>query len=86
MPLVSHRLLHQYSIFGMSNLIHMTMNIFATNPKKVDVLTKNGWKTFDLLKDAAEYIGCAPSMLSAKLIRDLPCKGYQVRYHENNES
>lgn len=64
----------------------MTMNIFATNPKKVDVLTKNGWKTFDLIKDAAEYIGCAHSTLSAKLIRDLPCKGYQVRYHnENNE-
>jgi hypothetical protein len=56
-----------------------------TYTKPVDVLTDNGWKTFESLKDAASFIGCAPSSLSAKLIRDLPCKGFQVRHHQNNE-
>jgi len=61
------------------------MSPFATYIKAVDVLTDKGWKTFESIKDAAAYIGCAHGTLSAKLIRDLPCKGYQVRYHENNE-
>ena len=63
------------------------MNPFQTYIKPVDILTENGWKTFESIKDAAAYIGCAHGTLSAKLIRDLPCKGFQVRYHnENNES
>ena len=62
------------------------MSPFVTYIKAVDVLTKDGWRTFESIKDAAAYIGCAHGTLSAKLIRDLPCKGYQVRYHENNES
>lgn len=61
------------------------MNAFATYIKAVDVLTDKGWKTFESIKDAAEFIGCAHSTLFVKLIRDLPCKGFQVRYHENNE-
>ena len=57
-----------------------------TYTKPVDVLTDKGWRPFKSVKDAAEFIGCAHGTLSAKLIRDLPCKGYQVRYHnENNE-
>lgn len=62
------------------------MSPFTTYIKAVDVLTKDGWRTFESIKEAANYIGCAHGTLSAKLIRDLPCKGYQVRYHENNES
>lgn len=58
------------------------MNPFATYIKAVDVLTKDGWKTFESIKDAAAYLGVAHGTLSAKLIRDLPCKGHQVRYHE----
>lgn len=57
-----------------------------TYTKPIDVLTDKGWRFFKSVKDAAEFIGCAQGTLSAKLIRDLPCKGYQVRYHENNES
>ena len=62
------------------------MNPFATYTKAVDVLTDNGWKTFESIKEAADYIGCAHGTLSAKLIRDLPCKGYQVRYHEQTQT
>lgn len=62
------------------------MSPFATYVKPVDVLTDKGWKTFESIKGAAAFIGCAHGTLSAKLIRDLPCKGFQVRYHnENNE-
>ena len=60
------------------------MSPFTTYIKAVDVLTDKGWKTFESIKDAAAYIGCAHGTLSAKLIRDLPCHGYQVRYHEND--
>ena len=62
------------------------MSPFATYIKAVDVLTKDGWRTFESIKDAATYIGCAHGTLSAKLIRDLPCKGYQVRYHEQTQT
>ena len=62
------------------------MSPFATYIKAVDVLTKDGWRTFESIKDAASYIGCAHGTLSAKLIRDLPCKGYQVRYHEQTQT
>ena len=62
------------------------MNALATYTKAVDVLTTKGWRTFDSIKDAASYIGCAHGTLSAKLIRDLPCKGYQVRYHEQTQT
>lgn len=62
------------------------MSPFATYIKAVDVLTDKGWRTFESIKDAANYIGCAHSTLPAKLIRDLPCKGYQVRYHEQTQT
>ena len=62
------------------------MNPFVTYIKSVDVLTKDGWRTFESIKDAASFIGCAHGTLSAKLIRDLPCKGYQVRYHEQTQN
>lgn len=57
-----------------------------TYTKPVDVLTDKGWRMFKSVKDAAEFIGCAHSTLSAKLIRDLPCKGFQVRYHEQTQN
>lgn len=59
------------------------MNPFATYTKSVDVLTNEGWRTFESVKDAAAFIGCAHGTLSAKLIHDLPCKGFEVRYHQN---
>ena len=62
------------------------MSPFVTYIKAVDVLTDKGWKTFESIKDAADFIGCAHGTLSAKLIRDLPCKGYQVRYHEQTQT
>lgn len=59
------------------------MNPFTTYIKAVDVLTDKGWITFESVKDAAAFIGCAHGTLSAKLIHDLPCKGFEVRYHQN---
>ena len=58
------------------------MSPFATNTRKVDVLTENGWQTFQSVTDAAKYIGVAACTLSTKLIKDLPCGGYSVRYHD----
>lgn len=58
------------------------MNPFATNSREVDVLTENGWQTFQSVTEAAKYIGVAVCTLSTKLIKDLPCRGYSVRYHE----
>lgn len=61
------------------------MSPLATYIKSVDVLTKDGWRIFESIKEAAAFIGVAHGTLSAKLIRDLPCKGYQVRYHEQTQ-
>lgn len=58
------------------------MSPFATNTRKVDVLTENGWQTFQSVTDAAKYIGVAACTLSTKLIKDLPCRGFSVRYHD----
>lgn len=58
------------------------MSPFATNTRKVDVLTENDWQTFQSVADAAKYIGVAPCTLSTKLIKDLPCRGFSVRYHD----
>lgn len=58
------------------------MSPFATNTRKVDVLTENGWRTFQSVTDAAKYIGVATCTLSTKLIKDLPCRGFSVRYHD----
>lgn len=58
------------------------MGMFATNARQIDVLTENGWQTFQSVADAAKYIGVAPCTLSTKLIKDLPCRGFSVRYHD----
>jgi hypothetical protein len=59
------------------------MSPFATNTRKVNVLTENGWQTFQSVTDAAKYIGVAPCTLSTKLIKDLPCRDFSVRYHDH---
>lgn len=58
------------------------MNLFITNSREVDVLTENGWQTFQTVTDAAKYIGVAACTLSTKPIKDLPCRGFSVRYHD----
>lgn len=55
----------------------------ATYTKPVDVMTDKGWRTFDSIKAAAEFIGVSQFKLSRALFHDLPtCAGRQIRLHQ----
>ena len=60
------------------------MNPYTTFAKPVDVLTNQGWKPFDTIKEASVFIGCSNTHLTVCLRKDKPCNGYQVRLHETN--
>jgi len=51
--------------------------------KPVDVMTDEGWRTFDSIKAAAEFMGVSQYKLSRALFHDLTtCGGRQIRPHE----
>lgn len=51
--------------------------------KPVDVMTDEGWLTFDTMSEAAEFIGVLPYRLSRALFHDDPtCGGRQIRLHK----
>lgn len=51
--------------------------------KPVDVMTDKGWRTFDSIKEAAEFIRVSQFKLSRALFHDLPtCAGRQIRLHQ----
>lgn len=55
----------------------------AYNNKPVDVMTDEGWRTFDTMTEAAEFIGVLPYRLSRALFHDDPtCGGRQIRLHQ----
>lgn len=59
------------------------MSSGATYHKPVDVMTDEGWHTFDSIKAAAEFIGVSQFKLSRALFHDLPtCAGQQIRLHQ----
>lgn len=51
--------------------------------KPVDVMTDEGWRTFDSIKEASEFIGVPSCRLSRALFHDDPtCGGRQIRLHQ----
>ena len=59
----------------------MTSRAYYTKP--VDVLTDEGWRTLDSIKEAAEFIGVSAYTLSSALFHDEPiCGGRQIRLHQ----
>lgn len=51
--------------------------------KSVDVMTEEGWRTFESIKEAAEFIGVSQYKLSRALFHDDPtCGGRQIRLHQ----
>lgn len=51
--------------------------------KSVDVMTEEGWRTFESIKEAAEFIGVSQYKLSRALFHDdSTCGGRQIRLHQ----
>ena len=59
------------------------MSSGATYHKPVDVMTDEGWRTFDSIKEAADFLGVPHCRLSRAIFHDDPtCGGRMIRRHQ----